>query len=118
MAKSLNKYIPDKDIIKSLCVQNKKLITEIGILEKCLANKDLRINQLKNHIGTLQPYRLIFEELKGEDKKDTKDVARNIGYVSRLMYTHTQTVAVYVALKKERDKLKEELIQLQIKTNS
>lgn len=125
MTESLNKYIPDKDIIKSMCVQNKKLITEIHILDNVIINKDLRIlqlnkqiNQLKKRIKILHPYKRIFEELKGEGNKDIKNVARNIGYVSKLIHSLTHIESSYETLRKERDKIQEELIQLQIKINS
>ena len=118
MEKALNKYIPDKDIIKSMCVQNKKLIKEINILESIVQEKENRILKLKRKVAVLEPYKEILSELKAGEPKDSKAVARNIGYVSKLWETNKKTMDSYNTLKRKYDRVIEAMVQLQIKINS
>lgn len=118
MTESLNKYIPDKDIIKSLCIQNKNLIKEISILESIVQEKDNSILRLKRRVAVLEPYKEIFSELKAGESKDSKAVARNIEYVSKLWETNKKTMDSYNTLIKKYDRVMEDMIQLQIKSNT
>lgn len=118
MAKALNKYIPDKRIIKSLCIQNKNLIKEINILESIAQEKENSILRLKRKVTVLEPYKEILSELKAGESKDSKAVARNIGYVSKLWETNKKTMDSYNTLKKKYDRVMEAMVQLQIKINS
>ena len=118
MAKALNKYIPDKRIIKSLCIQNKNLIKEISILESIAQEKENSILRLKKKVTVLEPYKEIFSELKAGESKDSKAVARNIGYVSKLWETNKKTMDSYNTLIKKYDRVMEDMVQLQIKSNT
>ena len=118
MEKALNKYIPDKDIIKSMCVQNKKLIKEINILEEEHITKNNLINTLKNKINALLIYKDILEEIKGEDEADTKAIARNIEYVKRLRNDYDIVCKSRSRLKQDVKVLTDKIIQLKIKLNS
>lgn len=118
MAKALNKYIPDKRIIKSLCIQNKNLIKEISTLESIIQEKENSILRLKRKVAVLEPYKEIFSELKAGESKDSNAVARNIEYVSKLWETNKKTMDSYNALKRKYDRVIEDMVQLQIKLNS
>lgn len=118
MAKALNKYIPDKRIIKSLCIQNKNLIKEISTLESIIQEKENSILRLKRKVAVLEPYKKIFSELKAGESKDSNAVARNIEYVSKLWETNKKTMDSYNALKRKYDRVIEDMVQLQIKLNS
>jgi len=118
MAKALNKYIPDKRIIKSLCIQNKNLIKEISILENIVQEKENNILRLKRKVAVLEPYKEILSELKAGESKDSKAVARNIEYVSKLWETNKKTMDSYNTLKKKYDRVMEAMVQLQIKSNT
>ena len=118
MAKALNKYIPDKGIIKSLCIQNKNLIKEISTLERIVQEKENSILRLKRKVTVLEPYKEILSELKAGESKDSKAVARNIGYVSKLWETNKKTMDSYNTLKRKYDRVIEAMVQLQIKSNT